>query len=144
MIRSNLVKLVRNLIHRDSKRVTACSGLNGNGKGAWAEDLACTYLCAHGLELLARNYRTRFGEIDMIMRENDWIVFVEVRSRQTVQFVSPEESVNWRKQQRLRVSAHIFLQQLTQGTEPPCRFDVIGISGTCAHPDIEWIKDAFE
>ncbi len=98
------------------------------------------HLQRHGLKLLARNFRARGGEIDLIMQQADTLVFVEVRYRQSRNFGSPLETVTATKQRRLIIAAAHYLQQ--QGVDPPCRFDVVGISGA-DQERIDWVRDAF-
>ncbi|AGA90256.1 TIGR00252 family protein [Thioflavicoccus mobilis 8321] len=106
--------------------------------GAEKEELACRFLEAHGLRLVARNYRCRLGEIDLVMTDRGILVFVEVRYRRSAQFGAPAETVGPGKQRRLASAARHYLQQYS--TDPPCRFDVVAISGSNA---IDWIQDAF-
>ena len=110
-------------------------------RGRMAEDRACDYLQAQGLKLLQRNYRTRRGEIDLILQDADTLVFVEVRYRLQDAFGSAVESVDRRKQSRLTACALHYLQALPNRRQISCRFDVLAISG----PDnrIEWIRNAF-
>ena len=118
-----------------SKRPAAVN--NGTG----AEDLACTYLEKSGLRLLARNYRCRRGEIDLIMQDGECLVFVEVRYRKHDTFGSAAETVSSAKRARIITTASYFLQR--QRSEPPCRFDVVAIGGGTPHR-VEWIRDAFQ
>lgn len=112
--------------------------------GRHAEQLAEHHLGRHGLRLLARNYRCRGGEIDLIMADGDSLVFVEVRYRKHQRFGGAAASVDWRKQQRLIHAAQYYLQQ-THSSSRPCRFDVVAISpGQNAGPAIEWLTNAFE
>ncbi len=109
--------------------------------GAGAEDIACTHLENSGLSLVERNYRCPAGEIDLIMRDRDGLVFVEVRYRRHDAFGSAAESVSSAKQSRIVTTAAHYLQR--QRGEPPCRFDVVAIGGEAPHR-IEWIRDAFQ
>lgn len=109
--------------------------------GAKAEDQALAYLRAQGLSLVERNYRCRQGEIDLIMQQGDTLVFIEVRYRRQSHFGSALESVDARKQARLVHSARHFLHCHSRLGDPPCRFDVIGISGD--QGTINWLKNAF-
>lgn len=111
-------------------------------RGEEAERLAADHLVAGGLSLLERNYRCRYGEIDLIMTEGDGLVFVEVRFRHHVQFGGPQASVDHRKQQKLLHSAEHYLQQ-HHAHGRPCRFDVVAISGEGDGIKIEWLKNAF-
>jgi len=110
-------------------------------RGKEAEDRACHYLQAQGLKLLARNYRSQRGEIDLILQDKDSLVFVEVRYRSHPHFGSAAESIDRRKQSRLIACARYFMQTHPDTCEQPCRFDVISISGPKSA--IEWIPDAF-
>ena len=99
------------------------------------------HLQTQGLRLLDRNFRSRTGEIDLIMQQEQTLVFVEVRFRQTCDYGSPAETVTPHKQQRLISAAMHYLQQ--QGLDLPCRFDIVAISGA-RQERIEWIQDAFQ
>ncbi len=92
-----------------------------------------------GLFLIARNVRFRVGEIDLIMRDKQMILFVEVRFRRKNHFGGAAVTVDFRKQQRLRHAASLWLNQQALSGRALCRFDVIAISPD----DLEWIKDAF-
>lgn len=99
---------------------------NKRARGAKGEGLAADYLCSEGYEILARNYRCPLGEIDLIARQGDLLVFVEVRSRWSGNFGSPEESISDRKKNKLIDLANYYLSVELQ-CEIPCRFDFIGI-----------------
>jgi putative endonuclease len=101
------------------------------------ENLALNYLKARGLSLVVRNYRSRYGEIDLIMQDKNYLVFVEVRYRQSQQYGSSIESINHIKQQKLIKTAQYYLLKHPQNR--PCRFDVIGIN----QQSLTWIKNAF-
>lgn len=105
--------------------------------GSAAETAALGLLQGSGLTLVERNYRCRRGEIDLIMRDADALVFVEVRYRRHGGFGGPLASIDGRKQQRLLAAARHYLAQTRW--EGPCRFDVVGLGGG----DAEWITDAF-
>jgi putative endonuclease len=113
-------------------------------QGTWAEDRALRFLGSRGLELAARNYRCRLGELDLVMRDGPTLVFVEVRYRRPGARVRAAESVNEAKQQRLVAAARDYLARRLTGPLPPCRFDVVAVSGTGEEHDMEWIRDAFE
>lgn len=106
--------------------------------GREAEDRACAWLRERGLKLLERNFRCRGGEIDLIMRDGDTLVFVEVRYRRNDRFGGSAVTVDRRKQMRLIAAAHTFLQR--SGQRAPCRFDVVAVTGA----DLDWIPDAFQ
>jgi putative endonuclease len=110
-------------------------------RGKEAEDRACDYLQAQGLQLLARNYRSKRGEIDLILQDKDSLVFVEVRYRSYPHFGSATESIDRRKQSRLVACAQYYMQTHPHTRQQPCRFDVISITGP--QTVIEWIPNAF-
>ncbi len=82
------------------------------------------------------------GEIDLIAQDGQETVFVEVRIRKSARFGSPEETVGQQKQQRIRTTAQVYLQQCRQ-IDTACRFDVVAITGTPDNYVLEWIRDAF-
>lgn len=112
-------------------------------QGTAAEDLALRYLEARGLTLVARNFRCRTGELDLIMRDREQLVFVEVRSRRHSRYGTPAESVTRTKQQRLLRAAAFYLQR-QRLLDAPCRFDVVAILQAEDEPRMEWIRDAFQ
>jgi len=114
-----------------------------NEAGRRAEQDACEYLQRRGLRLVERNYRCARGEIDLIMRDRDTLVFVEVRFRRSRRYGGGVESVDWRKQDRLAATAAHYLQQNPRAARRPCRFDVIAIGGE-GEPRVDWISDAFQ
>ncbi len=114
-----------------------------NKRGQWAERLAEDYLMQHGLELIQRNYSCRMGEIDLIMQEQNTIIFVEVRYRKNDQYGGGIESIDARKQKKLNSTAMHYLQNNDRYQEHPCRFDAMIITGQSSKPSINWIKNAF-
>jgi putative endonuclease len=106
--------------------------------GAQAEQLAADYLLRHGLRLITKNYRSRFGEIDLILADGNVLVFVEVRLRRNANFGGAAASIDARKQAKLVTTAQQYLSTLP--TVPPCRFDAILLDGS---GQIEWLKNAF-
>lgn len=110
--------------------------------GEQYEELACQYLRKQGLKLLTRNYHCRRGEIDLIMRDKESLVFVEVRYRRHARYGSASESVNWHKQRRLIATAQYYLLHQSKNS-PAARFDVIAISGNEGNIELEWIRNAF-
>lgn len=105
--------------------------------GKEAENHAAAFLQNHGLRLVARNFRCRMGEIDLIMEHAGTLVFVEVRMRRSENFGGAAASITGHKQRKLIHAAQHYLQQQTK--QPPCRFDALLLDGH----KIEWIKDAF-
>ena len=112
-------------------------------RGRHWERRALWYLRFRGLRLVARNYLSPRGEIDLIMRDGITLAFVEVRYRQQQDFGSPAASVDRHKQRRIIASAHYFLSRNPHLAEAPCRFDILAIAGE-RHPRIQWLKGAFE
>ena len=110
-----------------------------NRRGLAAEQLAADYLEGRGLKLLARNYRCRFGEIDLVLREGGTTVFVEVRQRANASFGGAGESITRAKRARLLATARHYLAR--RGAID-CRFDALLLTGK-VEPQIEWIRDAF-
>ena len=106
--------------------------------GQSAEDRAAAHLQAQGLRLVARNYRVRGGEIDLIMRAPDaTLVFVEVRARSDRSRGGAAASIDARKQARIVLAARHFLARLP--VEPACRFDAVAVDGDA----LEWLRGAF-
>lgn len=114
-------------------------GRKPKNDGAAAEDLAADYLARRGLRLLARNYRVRGGEIDLICQDGDSLVFVEVRLRRNARYGGAGASVTPTKQRRLILAAQHYLQ--TVG-EQHCRFDCVLLSAL-DESGLEWIRNAF-
>lgn len=113
--------------------------LNKKKLGDIAEAKACTYLETKGLSLIDRNFRSPFGEIDLIMHDKKEVVFIEVRSRSYTTFGTAIESINKTKQQKVIKSAVCYLQKRKWLDKVNYRFDVVG----CSPTTIEWIKNAF-
>lgn len=112
--------------------------------GNQAEQLAKQQLLDKGLEFCLSNFQCKTGEIDLIMKQGDCLVFVEVRYRSHSELGSPLETVTISKQKKLIRTANYFLQQQFRNNWPPCRFDVVGITGDLDNkPKIEWIENAF-
>lgn len=97
-----------------------------------------------GLEPVAHNFHTRFGELDLVMREGDTLVFVEVRFRRDARFGGAAASVTARKQGRLVRAAEGFLAAHPQYAGLPCRFDVVAFDGAGKEPRCQWQQAAFE
>lgn len=123
-----------------SRRPTRAPG----AVGEQAERHAERYLRDRGYDLLARNYSCRAGELDLIMRKGDTLVFVEVRYRRGAGFGGPAESIDANKRKRLRTTAEHFLQRYRGEAYESCRFDVMALMGDITRPEVEWIADAFE
>ena len=114
---------------------------NTREKGLEFEDQALKYLTEQGLKLVDRNVHFSTGELDLIMRERDTLVFVEVRFRKHKRYGGAAASIGWDKQQKLVATAQLYLKQQFKNQPPPCRFDVIAIEGDSKH-HLQWIKNA--
>jgi putative endonuclease len=118
-------------------------------RGAAAEAQAQQHLESAGLRLIARNWRCRGGELDLVMSDRGAIVFVEVRSRASSAYGSAAESINASKQARVTHAARSFLSQHPEYAERPARFDVVAFDGA---PDrtsgraekLDWLRAAFD
>lgn len=111
-------------------------------RGRWAEEQAAQYLESRGLRLVARNFRCRAGEIDLVMTDGPMLVFVEVRFRRSDRYGSGAESVTWTKQRRLLAAARVYLARHALG-DARCRFDVVSVSKRHYRPDFLWLRNAF-
>jgi len=111
--------------------------------GAAAEDAACTLLQSRGLVLLARNVRFPFGELDLVMREDATIVFVEVRLRRNANFGGAAMSIDAGKRRRIALAAQAWLSANLAWRKSPCRFDVIAATTNADALNCEWIPAAF-
>lgn len=109
--------------------------------GAQAEQWAAQHLQQQGLKPVTQNYRSRFGEIDLIMRDGAALVFIEVRLRRNQDFGGAAASIDKRKQQRIIHTAQQYLAGLAH--IPPCRFDVVLMDDAEGH-NVQWLKNAFE
>ena len=98
---------------------------NSNTLGAWGEEKAARFLTERGYTVLERNFHSRYGEIDLIAEDGEFLVFVEVKLRASVSHGLPEETVTPRKQEKLRLTAETYLQ--THETNKQPRFDVVEI-----------------
>ena len=116
-----------------------------NLTGAWGETLAAEYLRKKNFTLVAAGFRCRFGEIDLIVKDKKYLAFVEVKLRKTANFALAREYVDRRKQDRLRVTASIYLETHPTALQP--RFDVIEIYApdgrNTKSPEIIHLEDAF-
>ena len=120
---------------------STCVGASARQReGYAAEQRALDYLTAHGLRPVARNFRVRVGELDLVLFHGRELVVVEVRHRASTAWGGAAASVTARKQRRVRLAAQAFLAAHWAGRPwPPLRFDVVAIEGG----DIHWIRAAF-
>jgi len=113
--------------------------------GPWGESLAASYLRKMGYSLVATNYHSRFGEIDLIVKDKTYIVFVEVKLRKNASIACAREYVDYKKQQKLLMTAEMWLSENETDLQP--RFDVIEIYAPTGQqtvkPEIIHWKDAF-
>ncbi|MFU0833117.1 MAG: UPF0102 protein GXX17_05260 [Oscillospiraceae bacterium] len=96
-----------------------------NKSGSLGEQYAAEYLQSKGFRILARNYRSRFGEIDIIAENGQYIIFAEVKTRESFSLVGPEEAVTPAKQNKIAKTALMYLKKQPTRLQP--RFDVIGV-----------------
>ena len=113
--------------------------MNRRQVGTEYERQAAAFLEERGCEVIERNYRCRLGEVDLIVRDGNYLVFVEVKYRQSERTGHPLEAVNPAKQSRISRTAVWYLQSHGLGMDQPSRFDVVGICGG----QVLWLKDAF-
>jgi len=112
--------------------------------GKQAENQAAHFLKKQGLKVIANNVTYKIGEIDLIAKDQDTLVFIEVKYRKNNNYGFAVEMVNTEKQNRIQKAALIWMQTYNPKDQLPCRFDVIAISknGTQKN-EIQWIKNAF-
>lgn len=114
--------------------------------GAWGEALAAEYLRKKRYKLVCTGYRSRFGEIDLIVQNRQYLVFVEVKLRKNADFAQARDYVGKRKQDRLRMTASLYLSE--HPTDLPARFDVVEIYApdgpATIHPELHHMEDAFQ
>ncbi len=111
--------------------------------GRAGEVSAERFLRKKGYRIIERNYRTRFGELDIIARDGRTLVFVEVKARTGQAFGSPGEAVGRRKQSRLTLAAGLYMEE-RRLRDLPVRFDVVGVLGDGPGAEMELLQDAFE
>lgn len=107
--------------------------------GKEKEELAAAYLEKRGVQILCRNFRSRQGEIDLIGKDGDFLVFFEVKYRRNECFENPLEAVSYVKQQRISRTADYYRLVRAVPADQPVRYDVVGIRGE----QVEWIQNAF-
>jgi putative endonuclease len=125
------------------KTTTAPSPVQTHQFGRMGERLAVWYLKLSGYRIVKRNYRNRLGEIDIIAREDETLVFVEVKARRTRRYGHPKYAVTRQKQRTLSKVALAYLKE-TGKMRDKARFDVISICGYSSPPAVELIRNAFE
>lgn len=118
----------------------AVIGNSNRKRGAQYEKMAADYLQGQGFQILDHNFSSRFGEIDIVARDGNYLVFVEVKYRAADSGGHPLEAVDLRKQRRIGKTADFYLLRYGYGENMPCRFDVVGILGD----EIIHVRNAFE
>ena len=111
--------------------------------GRIAERLARQYLKKQGLQLLSSNYICRYGELDLVMRDKQRLVVVEIRYRRDRRFMTPGESISRTKRQRIARATMHFIQHNPRHKRQPVRFDVVSLSGPLDNSRIDWMPGAF-
>jgi len=110
--------------------------------GEKGEGLAVKFLKKKGYKIIRQNYKTSIGEIDVIARDKKTLVFIEVKTRESLAYGLPFEAVGRKKKKKIAGVAQLYLKRLKE--IPPCRFDVVSICLEKGKPEVELIRDAFE
>lgn len=110
--------------------------------GKEGEELAKKFLNKKGYKIIEQNYKTPIGEIDIIARDRETLVFIEVKTRESLEFGMPFEAVNYTKRNKISKVALSYLKRFKE--TPACRFDVLSICYKNNKPEFELIRDAFE
>jgi putative endonuclease len=119
-------------------------GIDRGTLGARAEQFAFRYLLSRGLRPVARNFRTRRGELDLVMRDGDCLAFIEIRCRGRNSFVDAGHTVDQRKQRKLISCARAFLARNPAYSDWTCRFDIVGVDRDSSdRVRLQWLRDAF-
>ncbi len=116
---------------------------SGIETGREGEVLALRHLEREGYRVVERNYRCAFGEMDIIARDGEVLVFVEVKSRRTGRFGVPQSAVGYRKQKKMSAVALCYLKE-KRLLESPARFDVVAVRFCPEGPRVELIRNAFD
>jgi putative endonuclease len=114
-----------------------------NDNGRIAEQLARRYLINRGLKAVTTNYLCRYGELDLVMRDKELLIVVEIRYRHRATFGGPIASISPAKRRKIASATQHFIHKYPAYRHAPVRFDVVGLSGTLHAPDIHWIAGAF-
>lgn len=114
-------------------------------RGAWGEEAAAAHALARGATLLARNARSPWGEVDLVLLDRGVIAFGEVKTRKASPFVSGRDAVGPRKRQRLaRTALHLLSEWRVDAGRVACRFDVFEVCPGPKGPEVTWLQDAFQ
>ena len=130
---------------KSKEKNTSANTQNKRSIGSIWERFAGSRLMESGLEIITYNFRCRQGEIDIVARDGEYLVFVEVKCRKNKNNGNPLEAVTLYKQRTIRRVADFFLMRYGFKNDTPCRFDVFGIEVRGSKDDVEelWIKNAF-
>ncbi len=109
-----------------------------------AEETARQYLEQKGYRTVQKNFRCKTGEIDLIMQKDDYLIFVEVRSRSHNRYGEPLETVDYTKQKKIKKASAYFLYIHPKLAHCYCRYDVVSVLWKNGRADITWIADAFQ
>ncbi len=118
--------------------------MNKRKIGSWYETLACKYIVSMGGKIIARNFRVRRGEIDIIALDGDYTCFVEVKYRNGNKYGGPEAAVSFRKQKQICNISRYYMCSNNMSDEAYVRYDVITVSGEDDGVVITWYKNAFD
>ena len=110
--------------------------------GEKGEGVAVKFLRKRGYKIIVQNFKTRIGEIDIIARDGETLAFIEVKTRESIEYGRPFEAVNRFKKKKIVNVALLYLKRFKE--IPPCRFDVVSIYYENGRPEVELITDAFE
>ena len=117
---------------------------NNKAIGAVTEQFAKQYLIQQGLTFVDENIHCRQGEIDLIMKDDDLLIFIEVKYRKNSHFGGAIAAVSNVKQNKIKHSATFYLHKMNLNEyNTPCRFDVIALEGDINQPQVTWLKNAF-
>lgn len=111
--------------------------------GYKVEQLVSRYLQKKAFQLIGSNFRCKVGELDLIMKDQEYLVFIEVRYRAQEDYGSGLESIHYYKQRRIIKAAQLYLQCHAWAQNLPCRLDVVSVSGPLEAPKIHWVPNAF-
>lgn len=112
--------------------------------GQRSEQLACSFLEQKGYQLLQKNFSSRWGEIDLIFRKGQEVIFVEVRSKSSGRYGQPLETITDKKREHLRQTAQYYLCQHRELAQCYGRFDVISVLWQDGRARLRWLADAFQ
>ena len=118
--------------------------MNRRRLGEEKEQFVCEYLKTMGYQILEQNFRCRFGEVDIVARQDAYLVFIEVKYRRGSGSGMPQEAVDFRKQKTISRVALFYLGRYGYGVDTPVRFDVAAVSESMSVPVVHVIQNAFE